>query len=80
MRACCPLFATRSRLSQISCPFIAGEGIPDLLLLLVQLTQQRMASRLTYLDKLQCTVLEVRLELRPLHAASRFSLCSLVRR
>jgi translation initiation factor 5B len=39
---------------------VAGEGIPDLLMLLVQLTQSRMASKLAYIDKLQCTVLEVR--------------------
>lgn len=37
-----------------------GEGIPDLLMLLVQLTQRMMNERLKYLDKLQCTVLEVR--------------------
>eukprot|EP01114_Cavostelium_apophysatum_P021077 TRINITY_DN724_c0_g1_i2.p1 TRINITY_DN724_c0_g1~~TRINITY_DN724_c0_g1_i2.p1 ORF type:complete len:947 (-),score=411.76 TRINITY_DN724_c0_g1_i2:15-2855(-) len=37
-----------------------GEGIPDLLLLLVQLTQQRMADKLLFLSNLQCTVLEVK--------------------
>ncbi|KAH3760157.1 eukaryotic translation initiation factor 5B [Pelomyxa schiedti] len=40
---------------------ITGEGIPDLLYLLVRLTQTRMSSRLLFLeDKLQCTVLEVK--------------------
>ncbi|CAA0372567.1 unnamed protein product [Arabidopsis thaliana] len=40
---------------------ISGEGIPDLLLLLVQLTQKTMVEKLiTYVDKVQCTVLEVK--------------------
>ena len=38
----------------------SGEGIPDLLYLLVLLTQQRMSDKLLYLDRLQCTVLEVK--------------------
>ncbi|KAK4253109.1 hypothetical protein QN277_010927 [Acacia crassicarpa] len=39
---------------------ISGEGIPDMLLLLVQWTQKTMAQKLTYSDEVQCTVLEVK--------------------
>ncbi|KAF7812912.1 eukaryotic translation initiation factor 5B [Senna tora] len=39
---------------------ISGEGIPDLLLLLVQWTQKTMVEKLTYIDEVQCTVLEVK--------------------
>ena len=39
---------------------ISGEGIPDMLQLLVSLTQSRMSSDLMYLSELQCTVLEVK--------------------
>ncbi|KAH0660589.1 hypothetical protein KY289_029337 [Solanum tuberosum] len=39
---------------------ISGEGIPDLLLLLVQWTQKTMVERLTYSSEVQCTVLEVK--------------------
>ncbi|PWN44448.1 hypothetical protein IE81DRAFT_321345 [Ceraceosorus guamensis] len=38
-----------------------GEGIPDMLRLLVQLTQERMAASLMYLSELACTVLEVKI-------------------
>ncbi|KAL3632410.1 hypothetical protein CASFOL_025394 [Castilleja foliolosa] len=38
----------------------SGEGIPDLLLLLVQWTQKTMIESLTYSDKVQCTILEVK--------------------
>ncbi|KIX95777.1 uncharacterized protein Z520_08485 [Fonsecaea multimorphosa CBS 102226] len=37
-----------------------GEGIPDLLKLLVSLTQERMTSSLMYLSEVECTVLEVK--------------------
>ncbi|KAK6343333.1 hypothetical protein TWF730_010924 [Orbilia blumenaviensis] len=37
-----------------------GEGIPDMLRLLITLTQQRMAEKLMYLSELECTVLEVK--------------------
>ena len=36
-----------------------GEGIPDLLMLLVKLTQTYMADKLAYVDNLECTILEV---------------------
>ncbi|KAE8037969.1 hypothetical protein FH972_010518 [Carpinus fangiana] len=39
---------------------ISGEGIPDLLLLLVQWTQKTMVEKLTYSSEMQCTVLEVK--------------------
>lgn len=39
---------------------ISGEGIPDLLLLLVQWAQKTMVEKLTYQDEVQCTVLEVK--------------------
>ncbi|KMT05239.1 hypothetical protein BVRB_7g173810 [Beta vulgaris subsp. vulgaris] len=39
---------------------ISGEGIPDLLLLLVQWSQKTMIEKLTFRDEVQCTVLEVK--------------------
>ena len=39
---------------------VTGEGIPDLLQLIVKLTQSRMADRLMFVDSPQCTVLEVK--------------------
>nr|CAD1829228.1 unnamed protein product [Ananas comosus var. bracteatus] len=39
---------------------ISGEGIPDLLLLLIQWAQKTMVEKLTYVDEVQCTVLEVK--------------------
>ncbi|GMJ08202.1 hypothetical protein HRI_004489400 [Hibiscus trionum] len=39
---------------------VTGEGIPDLLLLLVQWTQKTMAEKLAFSDEVQCTVLEVK--------------------
>lgn len=37
-----------------------GEGIPDMLNLLISLTQQRMSEQLMYVSTLECTVLEVK--------------------
>lgn len=37
-----------------------GEGIPDMLRLLVTLTQERMTNALMYLTEVECTVLEVK--------------------
>ncbi|PGH16827.1 translation initiation factor aIF-2 [Helicocarpus griseus UAMH5409] len=37
-----------------------GEGVPDMLKLLVQLTQERMTKQLMYLSEVECTVLEVK--------------------
>ncbi|KAG5519634.1 hypothetical protein PMAC_001789 [Pneumocystis sp. 'macacae'] len=39
---------------------LTGEGIPDMLMLLINLTQQRMSNKLMYLSKLEATVLEVK--------------------
>lgn len=39
---------------------ITGEGVPDMIMLVVNLTQQRMSDRLMYLSELECTVLEVK--------------------
>lgn len=38
---------------------ITGEGIPDLLQLMVKLTQTMMADRLMFVNNTECTVLEV---------------------
>ena len=37
-----------------------GEGVPDLLKLLVTLTQERMTNKLMYLSEVECTILEVK--------------------
>ncbi|PGG99197.1 translation initiation factor aIF-2 [Blastomyces parvus] len=37
-----------------------GEGVPDMLKLLVSLTQERMTKQLMYLTEVECTVLEVK--------------------
>lgn len=50
----------RKYLSIVPTSAISGEGIPDLLLLLVQLTQKLMEDRLMYISEVQCTVLEVK--------------------
>ncbi|KAL1702921.1 hypothetical protein EV121DRAFT_261598 [Schizophyllum commune] len=39
---------------------ITGEGVPDMIMLLIRLTQERMSDRLMYLSELECTVLEVK--------------------
>ncbi|OVA15644.1 Elongation factor [Macleaya cordata] len=39
---------------------ISGEGIPDMLLLLVQWTQKTMVEKLMFSNEVQCTVLEVK--------------------
>lgn len=40
---------------------ITGEGIPDLLLLLVKLTQSVMTKNIVVKEQLQCTILEVKI-------------------
>ncbi|KAF2193314.1 hypothetical protein K469DRAFT_620049 [Zopfia rhizophila CBS 207.26] len=44
------------------CPTSAhtGEGIPDMLKLIIKLTQERMTTNLMYLSEVECTVLEVK--------------------
>lgn len=39
---------------------VTGEGVPDMLKLLIELTQNRMSEKLMYLSELECTVLEVK--------------------
>ncbi|PVU86619.1 hypothetical protein BB561_006638 [Smittium simulii] len=39
---------------------VTGEGVPDLLALLIALTQTRMTSQLMYLSELEATILEVK--------------------
>lgn len=39
---------------------ITGEGLPDLMALMVQLTQHFMGSKITFKDEFQCTILEVK--------------------
>ncbi|KAG8912394.1 hypothetical protein FRC00_004587 [Tulasnella sp. 408] len=39
---------------------ITGEGVPDMINLLVSLTQTRMSDKLMYLSEVECTVLEVK--------------------
>jgi translation initiation factor 5B len=48
------------RVSIVPTSGISGEGIPDMLLLLVQLTQTMMAEALMFSATLQCTILEVK--------------------
>ena len=50
----------RRQVSVIPTSAHTGEGIPDLLLLLVQLTQKMMTKNLMYHDEVECTVLEVK--------------------
>ncbi|CAA93574.1 translation initiation factor eIF5B Tif52 [Schizosaccharomyces pombe] len=38
----------------------SGEGVPDLVALLISLTQTRMSDRIKYITTLECTVLEVK--------------------
>lgn len=39
---------------------VSGEGVPDLLKMLITLTQERLTEQLMYHEALQCTVLEVK--------------------
>lgn len=39
---------------------ITGEGVPDILMMLITLTQTRLRDQLMYMELLQCTVLEVK--------------------
>jgi len=50
----------KSIVSLVPTSAISGEGIPDLLGLLVELTQKMMSKQLLYVSDLKCTVLEVK--------------------
>jgi len=50
----------KSVVSIVPCSAKTGEGIPDLLMLLVQLTQKMMSKQLLLLSDLKCTILEVK--------------------
>jgi len=50
----------RKNLSIVPTSAITGEGIPDLLMLLVQLTQRMMTDKLYLSPTLRCTVLEIK--------------------
>lgn len=50
----------KRNISIIPTSAVTGEGVPDLLMLLVQLCQKMMNERLMYLSDLRCTVLEVK--------------------
>ena len=50
----------RRNLSLVPTSAITGEGIPDMLMLLVKLTQERMAANLMFMGELEATVLEVK--------------------
>lgn len=50
----------RKYVSLVPCSAITGEGVPDLLFLIVQLTQRMMRSQLVLSNELACTVLEVK--------------------
>ncbi|RYG69606.1 translation initiation factor IF-2, partial [archaeon] len=39
---------------------ISGEGVPDLLRMVITLTQERLTDQLMYMEAVQCTVLEVK--------------------
>ena len=46
--------------SNVPCLFSIFFSIPDLLMLIVQLTQNMMNERLSYVSELSCTVLDVK--------------------
>jgi len=50
----------RSVVNIVPTSAITGEGIPDMIKLLVDLTQTRMVNSLMYISTLECTVLEVK--------------------
>jgi translation initiation factor 5B len=51
----------RRNVSVVPTSAITGEGVPDILLLVVQITQDLMTSRLMYSNAFECTLLEVKM-------------------
>ena len=51
---------TRTVVNIVPTSAITGEGVPDMIKLLVDLTQTRMVNSLMYISTLECTVLEVK--------------------
>eukprot|EP00124_Ichthyophonus_hoferi_P003731 Ihof_evm1s344 gene=Ihof_evmTU1s344 len=51
----------RKYVSLVPCSAVTGEGLPDLLMLLVQLTQKLMSDRIAFINKVECSVLEVKM-------------------
>ncbi|KAA8498977.1 Eukaryotic translation initiation factor 5B [Porphyridium purpureum] len=51
----------RRTISLIPTSAHTGEGIPDLLMMLVTLSQRMLEQRLMFIDSLQCTVIEVKM-------------------
>lgn len=50
----------RDTISLVPTSAHTGEGVPDLLMLMVQYSQKMMTERVMYVDEVQCTVLEVK--------------------
>lgn len=50
----------RKYVSIVPTSAVTGEGMPDLLMLCVQLTQNMMSKKITYQDDVVCTILEVK--------------------
>lgn len=50
----------KKNVSVVPTSAMTGEGVPDLLMLLVQLTQQLMSSKMMYLDVPEATILEAK--------------------
>ena len=57
-----------STVSVVPTSAITGEGVPDLLRVVLSLTQQRLAAKLMFGYNLQCTVLEVKVRSRRFEA------------
>jgi len=51
----------RKFISLVPTSAITGEGMPDLLMMLVSLSQKMLENRLMFIDYLQCTVIEVKM-------------------
>jgi translation initiation factor 5B len=50
----------RNTVSLVPTSAVTGEGVPDLLKMIITLTQERLTEQIMYMNVLQCTVLEVK--------------------